>query len=61
MQQIGNVPKSEMYRTFNMGVGMVIVCADADVARISSQLSERDELSFIIGRVTEGNREVTIT
>jgi phosphoribosylformylglycinamidine cyclo-ligase len=60
MQQIGNVPESEMYRTFNMGVGMVVVCAEPDVIRISSHLRERGELCYSIGRVTEGNREVTI-
>jgi phosphoribosylformylglycinamidine cyclo-ligase len=60
MQEIGNVPESEMYRAFNMGVGMVIVCAEADVTDISSQLRSRDDLSYVIGHVTEGNREVTI-
>jgi len=37
MQQIGNVSESEMYRTFNMGVGMVIVCSpvDADTIRFT--------------------------
>ena len=50
-----------MYRTFNMGVGMVIVCTEADAAKIKSHLRERDELSYVIGRVTEGNREVTIS
>jgi len=61
MEAIGNVPESEMYRTFNMGVGMVIVCAEADATKISSHLGERGELSYSIGRVTQGNRDVTIT
>ena len=61
MEEIGNVPEFEMYRTFNMGVGMVIVCAEPDVSKISSQLREHDEQCYPIGRVTEGNREVTIT
>jgi len=57
MQQIGNVPESEMYRTFNMGVGMVIVCAQAEASNIKSHLGER---CYEIGQVTEGNREVSI-
>jgi phosphoribosylformylglycinamidine cyclo-ligase len=61
MQQIGNVPESEMYRTFNMGVGMVIVCTQADVVNITSHLHESGEQCYEIGGVTEGNREVTIT
>ena len=58
MQEIGNVPEPEMYRTFNMGVGMVIVCAEADAREISAHLRKRDEQSYLIGRVTEGDREV---
>jgi phosphoribosylformylglycinamidine cyclo-ligase len=61
MQQIGSVPDSEMYRTFNMGVGMVIICAAHEAEAIKSQLSERKRQCFEIGRVVEGNREVSIT
>jgi len=57
LQQIGNVPESEMYRTFNMGVGMVIVCAEPDASAIKSQVNES---CYEIGRVIEGNREVNI-
>lgn len=62
MQQLGNVSETEMHRTFNMGVGMVIVCAESDAARIRTQLAARDEQIFEIGRVVaaadEGTREV---
>jgi phosphoribosylformylglycinamidine cyclo-ligase len=61
MQEIGNVPESEMYRTFNMGVGMVIVCAETATSTIKTQFSKQGEQWYEIGRVTEGNREVTIT
>jgi len=60
MQEIGNVPESEMYRTFNMGVGMVIVCAPADSQPVRNHLQERGEECYEIGRVLEGNREVSI-
>jgi phosphoribosylformylglycinamidine cyclo-ligase len=60
MQEIGNVPEAEMYRTFNMGVGMVIVCAAADAQPIQSHFKQQGQC-FEIGRVTEGNREVKIT
>jgi phosphoribosylformylglycinamidine cyclo-ligase len=56
MREIGNVPDSEMYRTFNMGVGMVIVCARDDRGSIKSQLDR----CYEIGEVVEGNREVRI-
>jgi phosphoribosylformylglycinamidine cyclo-ligase len=61
MQQIGNVSESEMYRTFNMGAGMVIVCSPADANAIASHLMDLDENCYRIGTVTSGNRVVSIT
>lgn len=58
MQEIGNVAAAEMYRTFNMGVGMVIVTAPAAAETIKTQLSQPGPV-FEIGRVTAGNREVS--
>jgi phosphoribosylformylglycinamidine cyclo-ligase len=46
-----------MYRTFNMGVGMVIVCSPADAAAIKKHLGEE---CYAIGEVVTGNREVLI-
>ncbi len=60
MQKIGNVSDSEMFRTFNMGVGMVIVATPQDAETIKAHLKERGESVYEIGRVTEGEREVII-
>ncbi|HEV8368502.1 MAG TPA: phosphoribosylformylglycinamidine cyclo-ligase [Pyrinomonadaceae bacterium] len=60
MRAIGNVSDSEMYRTFNMGVGMVIVCAPENRQAIKDQLESGGERCYTIGEVVEGNREVTI-
>jgi len=60
MRAIGNVSDSEMYRTFNMGVGMVIVCAPENVSSIKAHFESIGETSFEIGKVIEGNREVSI-
>ena len=60
MQEIGQVPDREMYRTFNMGVGLVIICGEQDAERVQSHFSSRDQACYRIGRVTEGNREVII-
>ena len=60
MQQIGNVSEPEMYRTFNMGVGMVIVCASQDAETIKSDLKQQGESVYEIGKVTKGKREVSI-
>ncbi len=60
MQKIGNVIESEMYRTFNMGVGMVVVTSADDAERVHAQLNQ-DGAVYQIGRVIRGNREVSIT
>ncbi|HKR02780.1 MAG TPA: phosphoribosylformylglycinamidine cyclo-ligase, partial [Pyrinomonadaceae bacterium] len=59
MQEIGQVPEDEMYRTFNMGVGMVIVASLQDRDSIKAHLEGLGEAVYEIGRVAEGNREVT--
>jgi phosphoribosylformylglycinamidine cyclo-ligase len=56
LRKLGNVSDSEMYRTFNMGVGMVIVCAPGDVNAIEAHLGQ----CYRIGNVVSGNREVSI-
>ncbi|HYY58433.1 MAG TPA: phosphoribosylformylglycinamidine cyclo-ligase [Pyrinomonadaceae bacterium] len=61
MQEIGSVSDREMYRTFNMGVGMVIICDPSEREAIKSHLAERNCQCYEIGRVVEGNREVNIT
>ncbi|MEM9515391.1 MAG: phosphoribosylamine--glycine ligase [Actinomycetota bacterium] len=48
----------ERYRTLNMGIGMVVVCAPADVADIQAAI---DEPTWLIGEVTAGDRTVTLT
>jgi phosphoribosylformylglycinamidine cyclo-ligase len=60
MQELGNVSDAEMYRTFNMGVGMVVVCAPEDQQSITLHLSGRDAGCFEIGRVVQGERAVQL-
>jgi phosphoribosylformylglycinamidine cyclo-ligase len=60
MQRIGNIEDAEMHRTFNMGIGMVVVCAGTDAARITAQVRERGFNCFEIGSVTEGPHNVVI-
>ena len=50
-----------MFRTFNMGVGMVVVCAPEHQEQIRSHLSSSNQPHFNIGQVTSGNREVSIS
>ena len=60
MQEIGNVSEAEMYRTFNMGVGMVIVTSAQDFQKVESHLQQQGAAVYQIGRVINGQREVAI-
>jgi len=54
MQRTGNIEQSEMFRTFNMGIGMVIVCAAKDAAEIRRQI----KTCYEIGRILKGDKRV---
>ena len=51
----GNVTDTEMYRTFNCGVGMVIVVAKEDQAKTLSTLTEVGESPWVIGHIQQNN------
>ncbi|MBP1904578.1 phosphoribosylformylglycinamidine cyclo-ligase [Paenibacillus turicensis] len=61
LQQKGNVSNKDMFTTFNMGIGLVIVVAENEVDKALSALSNAGEMPYVIGKVTEGKREVTFT
>jgi phosphoribosylformylglycinamidine cyclo-ligase len=57
MQKLGNVSDHEMFRTFNMGIGMILICSEEDKSVIISGLDEAHE----IGRVIDGSKEVVLS
>ena len=61
MQRLGNVEDKEMFRAFNMGVGMAIICAESEKEVIISHIEEFGERCFEIGRVVRGKKEIFIT
>jgi len=56
MQRLGNVDEKEMFRTFNMGIGMIVVCDAAS----SDELKDHLQGSYEIGKVVLGDGSVTI-
>ncbi len=56
-QRLGNVSDHEMFRTFNMGIGMVVVCGDADGNIISDRIKD----SYEIGRIISGSGDVQVS
>ena len=59
-RRLGNVSDFEMFRTFNMGVGMVIVCSPSNAAIIKAHFEAFGDAYYEIGKVIPGNREVTV-
>lgn len=60
LQQIGNVPADDMVRTFNLGIGMVVITSPEHVASVQDEFSITGEKYFQIGEVTAGTGEVKI-
>ncbi len=59
LQQLGKVPQEEMLRTFNMGLGMLLVVPAAKFKKAQSVLERVGEKAYTIGRIVKGERKVT--
>jgi phosphoribosylformylglycinamidine cyclo-ligase len=56
LQRVGSVPEDDMFRTFNMGIGMIIGCAADDESRVAAMLQGAGETRVHrIGRIVEGD------
>ncbi len=60
IRRLGNVPLDEMYRTFNMGVGMVLVVPEEEAEDVVDVVSRHVEAN-VIGRVEEGRGVIVTT
>jgi phosphoribosylformylglycinamidine cyclo-ligase len=56
----GNVEEKEMYKTFNMGIGMVLVLKANDIAKAKKILAKYRLKSWVIGKIIKGNKETII-
>jgi len=56
----GRITSAEMYRTFNCGIGMVVVVAPRDADFTLAQLAKLGETASVIGQVGRGTRGVHI-
>ena len=61
LQKLGNVPQEEMMRTFNMGIGMVLVIPAKKFKKAQTVLERAGEKPFTIGRIVKGDRKVLYT
>ena len=61
IQERGNIARDEMFRTFNMGIGMVLILSARNASEAKNHLLKKHGLrSWIIGEVTPGRKGVEI-
>jgi phosphoribosylformylglycinamidine cyclo-ligase len=62
LREQGRIPEDEMFRAFNMGIGLVIVCASAHREQVLALLAGGGEPDArVIGEIVSGDRDVRYT
>lgn len=57
IKRLGNVAEEEMYRVFNMGIGLVLIVG-ADFKSVSADLEKAGEKVYEIGKIVKGKKDV---
>ncbi|MCH8273690.1 MAG: phosphoribosylformylglycinamidine cyclo-ligase [Armatimonadetes bacterium] len=60
IQDSGDVETEEMFRTFNMGVGMVVICPSEVAGAVVQRLRDAGETAYLIGEMKKGSGGVQI-
>jgi phosphoribosylformylglycinamidine cyclo-ligase len=61
LQAEGNIEPEELARTFNCGLGMVLIVAEEDARDVSEELEKQGETVFSVGRIEAGPRGCTVS
>ena len=61
LQKLGNVSEEEMLRTFNMGLGMLIVVPALKFKKAQTLLERAGEKFYSVGRIVKGDRKVVFS
>jgi phosphoribosylformylglycinamidine cyclo-ligase len=61
LQNLGNVAQDEMLRTFNMGLGMLLVVPSKKFKKAQTVLERAGEKGYTVGRIVKGDRKVLYT
>ena len=60
ISETGNIPVDDMYSTFNMGVGMMIIVSPEDVDTALETLKACGEDAYVVGKVEDGEKGVEL-
>jgi phosphoribosylformylglycinamidine cyclo-ligase len=55
IQHVGNVPEEDMRRTFNLGIGLIVISDNKGVDSVTKELKSRKEKPLILGEVVKAN------
>jgi phosphoribosylformylglycinamidine cyclo-ligase len=58
LQDAGQVPRDDMFRAFNMGVGMIVVCPESAVSEVTSGAQAAGIAAWRLGYTTTGSGRV---
>ena len=58
LQEQGNIAADEMFRTFNMGIGLIVVCRETDASAVLEILEPSGEHAVLLGHVIAGQHDV---
>ena len=61
IERAGQVSRAEMYRTFNMGVGMVVITDEAGAAAVEASARSANVDAWRLGRTVRGTGQVRIS
>ncbi len=60
IQETGKIPERDMFNTFNMGVGMIVVVNKEDAQKAIDAIAEAGEEAYVLGELIDGNEGVII-
>ncbi len=60
IQNLGNIEDQEMYKVFNMGIGMILVVSKSDVPKILKRISKLKETALHLGEISPGKGKVKL-
>ena len=60
IQKEGNIEAKEMFKVFNMGIGMILVVSKKEADKVMSFLSKIGEKAYLLGEISKGKRKVKL-
>ena len=55
-----NIEEQMMYNTYNMGIGMIVAVDPADVDKTMEAMRAAGDTPYVVGKITEGEKGVTL-